>query len=68
LVSYSHSADHDGRMVQIDSVATWQKPEVYLEELGTASQWRFVVLGTADDTVDALTQLRSELSTFSDAS
>ena len=55
-------------MVQIDFVATWQKPKVYLEELGTASQWRFVVLGTADDTVDAVTQLRSKLSTVSDAS
>jgi hypothetical protein len=55
-------------MVQIDSVATWQKPEIYLEELGTASQWCFVVLGAADDTVDAVTQLRSKLSTVSDAS
>ena len=68
LGSYSHSADRDGHMVQIDHLATWQKPEVYLEELGAASQWRFVVLGTANDTMDALTQLRSKLSTVGDAS
>jgi hypothetical protein len=55
-------------MVQIDLMATWQKSKVYLEELGTSSQWRFVVLGTADDVVDAFAQLRSELSTISDAS
>ena len=55
LGSYSHSADRDGHMVQIDHLATWQKPEVYLEELGAASQWSFVVLGTADDTMDAVT-------------
>ena len=66
--SYSHSADRDGHMVQIDHLATWQKPEVYLEELGAASQWSFVVLGTANDTMDALTQLRSKLSTVGDAS
>jgi hypothetical protein len=54
-------------MVQIDLLATWQKPKVYLEELGTPSQWRFVVLGTADDSLDAFTQLRSKLSTVIDA-
>ena len=55
-------------MVQIDHLATWKKPEVYLEELGTASQWSFVVLGAAHDIMDALTQLRSELSTVGDTS
>ena len=55
-------------MVQIDPMATWQKPKVYLEELGASRQWCIVVLGTADDVVDAFAQLRSELSTVSDAS
>jgi len=55
-------------MVQIDPMATWQKSKVYLEELGPSSQWRLVVLGTADDAMDAFAQLRSELSTVSDAS
>ena len=39
-----------------------------MEELGPSGQWRVVVLGTANDVMDAFAQLRSELSTVSDAS
>jgi len=50
--------------VQIDHMATGQKSKVYLEKFDPSSNWGFDVLGTFDDFVDAIAQLRTKLQTL----
>ena len=50
--------------MQIDHMAAGQKSRGYLEEFDPSSYWGLDVLGTFDDLVDAVAQLRTKLQTF----
>ena len=59
--SYDRGHRNDCHMGQIGLVEIGAKSTLYLEKFGFASCWGIAVLGTLNDLMDALAELRQKL-------